>query len=207
MPLHLQVCSTAEVAAAACASAVHQLIDVCFPEDADADNAQPSPAATATSASASASACASVDAKKSEADRFNALLERLIGFHEPDQCVWLLLWATAPTSSSSSSTLIGLVTLAPYHNSAFICNLCVHPQRRRRGWARFLLLSAQRVVTERWPHVRRLSGSVVRERKDLIAFYTNLGAQEVVQDSAGSDPTQKYALLPPSVSLWFMLAN
>ena len=144
---HVTVSSAAE--AATFSSAIRHLILQCFPEDIDSEDAR-----------------ASLE---------NNPLEVLSGFHDVDDCEWLLAF-------DHSAHLIGLAMTVPYHDSLYVASLCVLPEHQGRGVGSKLMRSASAHAAARG--LPALSGSVRRSRHHdtqratrLIDFYRSLEAR------------------------------
>jgi GNAT superfamily N-acetyltransferase len=105
----------------------------------------------------------------------NDFLSASCGFYSEDCIEWLLLWQESNKSSSSSTSLIGMVTLIRLHDSLFVANLSVLPSMRRHGYGVRLLHAAQDRAIEQ--SLMALSGTVDGHRRDLIGYYTRLGAK------------------------------
>lgn len=101
-------------------------------------------------------------------------LDVLSGFHDPQDCQWLFAFGAEPTASGRQP-IVGLAMMVPYHDSLYVCSLCVHHSLRRRGLGALLMRSAS-------AHAHRtglpnLSGSVATDSAHLLRFYAALGAQ------------------------------
>lgn len=132
------VASTA--AAQAHALAIRQLVEICFPDDVAGDE--------------DARAALQRDA-----------LDVLAGFHDVEQCEWLLAF--------KENDVIGLAMVVPYHDSLYVASLCVVPAHRGRGVGAYLMRSASALAAERGSPA--LSGSVGGGSDLLVGYYRALG--------------------------------
>lgn len=98
----------------------------------------------------------------------NNFIDSVIGFHSPEQCIWIIL-------TDGKDSPIGMLTCIPYSDSVFVFNLSVIPERQHRGYGTALLLEAcSFILAHRLPP--RISGSVPSAHTHLQSFYNYLGA-------------------------------
>lgn len=90
-------------------------------------------------------------------------LHRLI--ENPD-CVFLLL--------IRNKELLGCVCVKKKPDRAYIGMLTIRPEQQARGWGKKLLAQAERWAQEEWKF-QTLELSVIRQRKELIAWYKRRG--------------------------------
>jgi len=83
-------------------------------------------------------------------------ISTICGFHDEEQCQFLVLAEAPPTSDDDSGgkknpndiKAVGFAILTPYHNAVYVASLCVKPSHRGRGLASQLLFEAQTLAWE-----------------------------------------------------------
>lgn len=103
------------------------------------------------------------------------VLESLCGFHEPNDCEWLL--------SFVNEHVVGMAMIVEYHDSLYVASLCVLPAFRGCGLGSRLMRSASALAYSRG--LKALSGSVFGGSARLIAFYEELGGSIEANFSSG----------------------
>ena len=93
------------------------------------------------------------------------VLEELSGFHDLDDCEWLLAFC--------DQQVIGMAMVVAYHDSLYVASLCVLHQHRGRGVGARLMRTASASAASRG--LPALSGSVFGGSTRLIDFYVGLG--------------------------------
>ena len=143
--------------------AIRTLVEVCFPDEIDDEDS------------------------KEELER--DALSVLSGFHNVDDCEWLLAWR--------DGVLIGLAMAVAYHDSLYVASLCTHPAHRRRGVGAALMRSASAHAAVRG--LPALSGSVYG-KPHLVRFYEALGGsmQPNHAIASSSAPAPSMRLRAPS---------
>jgi ribosomal protein S18 acetylase RimI-like enzyme len=120
-------------------------------------------------------------------------LEVLSGFHNLEDCQWLLAFR--------AGVVVGIVMLVPYHDSMFVSNLGVSFAHRRRGVGAMLMRSASAHAAARG--LPALSGTVFGGRTDLVRYYARLGGtvQPDFAIAAAGAPATAARLRAPSGAL------
>ena len=96
------------------------------------------------------------------------VLSVLAGFHEVDECEWLL-------AIDEHEEIVGMAMVVQYHDSLYVASLCVLPARRGKGVGSRLMRSASALAAQRG--LPSLSGSVFGGSERLVRFYQSLGGQ------------------------------
>jgi GNAT superfamily N-acetyltransferase len=132
--------------------------------------------AAAAAARAAASCAGTTAAAAAAADEQDDPISELVGFHDDDACLWLVL--------CEGGAARGMAMLARYHNSMYISSLCVSPTHRGGGGGSLLLRSASSLAASLG--LTKLSGSVDGGSAALRSFYTRLGAQHAAATQLSS---------------------
>lgn len=104
-------------------------------------------------------------------------LDQIIGHHELNDCLFLYIF-------NQNKGMVGFAILCAYHDAVYVSCLCVHPQWRRNGLGKQMLLHAQCLAFEL--HLPKVCGTVIGQQPHLVRYYSKLGA-EVQRMGIGSD--------------------
>jgi ribosomal protein S18 acetylase RimI-like enzyme len=102
-------------------------------------------------------------------DRFTPenVLDRSIGFFDPEMCNYIVL--------TEGAKLIGMLSFADFSKSLFLFNLCVLPEYRNQGLASCLIGELTIVAFQK----KKLSicGNVDTKNTNLVKYYAKKGAE------------------------------